>query len=67
MTSVTEVRLALKAAGYSPIPCNGKKPLVREWQTKSSVTAEEIATWGGSNSGILTRFNPAWDTRRPGP
>jgi Primase C terminal 1 (PriCT-1)/Bifunctional DNA primase/polymerase, N-terminal len=56
-----ELRLALKAGGFSPIPIKGKRPLLAEWQTMISVTEKAIARWPGGNTGILTKWAPAGD------
>ena len=37
-----QVRLALKAAGFSPIPCKGKRPLLEGWQRKLDASDEEM-------------------------
>ena len=56
-----ETRQALKAAGFSPIPCKGKQPLIDGWQTKLDVSPEEMAAWPGSNTGMLCAYTPAFD------
>ena len=56
-----ELRVALKAKGFSPIPCKGKRPLLDGWQTKVSVPVEELRRWPGGNTGILTKWTPAAD------
>jgi len=37
-----DIRLALRAQGYSPVPCKGKVPSIAEWQTKHSPSEDEI-------------------------
>ncbi len=59
--SPAEVRLALKAAGFTPVACVGKNPVLPEWQNRRNATAEEIAKWPGGNSGILTGNTPGCD------
>ena len=64
MSSVTALRLALRAAGYSPLPVDGKKPVVRDWPALVKVSKEEIESWlrdwpRATNTGILTRRTPA--------
>jgi hypothetical protein len=60
-------RLQLRAAGFSPLPLEGKAPkMMTGWQTKFDVTTEEIRLWGKSypyahNTGMLTKFTPAVD------
>jgi RecA-family ATPase len=64
---VTELRLQLRAAGFAPLPVNGKAPSsVNGWQTKLAVTTEEIKLWEklypyDTNTGALTKFVPAID------
>jgi hypothetical protein len=48
MTDITELRLALRANGYSPIPVSGKRALVPGWQTKSGASEAEVTGWGRS-------------------
>ena len=56
-----QVRLALKAAGFSPIPCKGKRPLLEGWQHKLDASDEEMRRWQGRNTGMLCNYNPAGD------
>jgi hypothetical protein len=61
-----ETRLALQAAGYSPLPVFGKRPPMDEWSSKIDVSAAEIVLWSNLwphaiNTGILTRHTPAFD------
>ncbi|MEZ0281381.1 bifunctional DNA primase/polymerase [Methyloceanibacter sp.] len=58
---VTSIRLALKAAGFSPIPCRGKRPWFDEWQHKHDASEEEMRRWPGRNTGLITANNPAFD------
>jgi hypothetical protein len=64
---LTSLRLQLRAAGFSPLPLNGKAPSsVKAWQTKFDVTADEIALWEklypfDTNTGVLTRLTPVID------
>ena len=65
--SETLLRLQLRAAGFSPLPLNGKAPSsVKGWQTKLNAGDDEIELWEklypyDCNTGILTRFAPAID------
>jgi Bifunctional DNA primase/polymerase, N-terminal len=59
--SIIELRLALRGNGYSPIPCNGKRPSIAQWQHKATATADEMRTWSGANTGVLTETTPAVD------
>ena len=60
--TAVEVRLALKVAGYEPVACIGKKAFQEEWTTtRLQDTPEEIAKWGGGNTGIATRYTPGYD------
>ena len=61
----TVYRKRLLAAGYSPIPVNGKAPPVAGWQDIEA-TKVLIAGWvnkyaDATNTGILTRTTPAID------
>jgi hypothetical protein len=56
-----ETRLAMKAAGFSPIPCKGKHPLLSGWQTKFDVSQEDMARWPGTNTGMLCAYAPVFD------
>jgi hypothetical protein len=63
---LTELRLRLHDAGFSPIPCQGKKPAPSCWEQKIDTTADEIALWSqvfqyADNTGILTKATPAAD------
>jgi hypothetical protein len=62
----TEVRLQLRRLQYSPIPVNGKRPLMEGWQTKFESNFEEIKLWRklypyDDNTGALTRYMPLLD------
>jgi hypothetical protein len=64
--SVCEYRVSLRAAGFAPIPVAGKRPPLKDWQTKGEADAAEIASWdtsfpGCTNTGILTERTPALD------
>jgi putative DNA primase/helicase len=64
--SVTQSRLDLREAGYSPIPVRGKRPLMNGWQTKHEVGRAEIERWEKNfpdqqNTGLLTRTMPTLD------
>jgi hypothetical protein len=56
-----EVRIKLKAAGYSPVACRGKRPLLGEWQRKINASIEEMRRWGGTETGAHTRKMPGFD------
>jgi RecA-family ATPase len=59
--SAHDVRIALLARGFHPIPLSGKRPTLNNWTSKTDATAEEIAGWGPGNTGILTEYTPALD------
>jgi hypothetical protein len=61
MTPTAAIRIALKASGFSPTPCNGKEAILRGWTTLLDVSAEEMAVWPGANTGIICTFNPVFD------
>jgi hypothetical protein len=61
----TALRLALRSAGYAPIPVTGKIPPMKKWQ-QVETTEDDIAGWGArfpgaKSTGILTRRAPALD------
>jgi hypothetical protein len=61
----TECRKRLLAAGYLPLPVNGKEPSIKGWQDIKA-TAGIIDTWetryaDATNTGILTETVPAID------
>ena len=62
----TAIRLRLHAAGYFPIPTNGKKPVLDEWPERTKTGPEHIAAWAreypfATNTGVLTARMPAFD------
>lgn len=65
MDRATAQRKLLLAAGYVPIPINGKAPIIPEWQ-KQQPTAGDVDKWPklypyAFNTGILTRITPTVD------
>jgi hypothetical protein len=68
MSAVTPeaVRLRLLSAKFSPLPCQGKIPLLKQWQHHFKTNPGEIALWStlwpaATNTGLLTAFAPAFD------
>jgi hypothetical protein len=66
MTNVTEIRLRLRAAGFSPLPVEGKAPHMPGWAEKFETSDEEIRLWPktwhlATNTGILAKFTPGAD------
>jgi putative DNA primase/helicase len=64
--SPRQIRLALRNAGYSPIPLRGKIPEGEAWQKKTETNPAEIALWDkvyqyATSTGCLTRLLPAFD------
>jgi hypothetical protein len=64
----TDLRLALHAASFSPIPVEGKIPNFTGWQQKVGASVEEIRSWGEdasfakrTNTSILCRWTPFAD------
>ena len=62
----TDIRLRLRRAGYTPLPCFGKKPPVNGWSSLQDVTDDQLELWGqlwpqAINTGILTRTVPTFD------
>jgi hypothetical protein len=65
-SALTQVRLALLAAGFTPTPVDGKIPPMPGWQEKLNPTVEEVASWERGyphcrNTGILTRDTGTFD------
>jgi putative DNA primase/helicase len=64
--TVTDLRLKLRAAGFSPTPVNGKAAVLNGWQNKHDVNNDEIKLWDNlfphaSGTGILTQHTPVFD------
>jgi hypothetical protein len=62
----TEVRARLASNGYVPIPCSGKVPVLKKWQTRTETSAGDIDIWektcpDARNTGILTPYTPTFD------
>jgi AAA domain/Bifunctional DNA primase/polymerase, N-terminal len=62
----TATRLALRAAGFHPIPLNGKRPQLNGWSAKVDASFTEIEHWARqfpqcANTGILTQTTPTLD------
>ena len=59
-------RIDLLRAGYSPLPADGKKPVLAAWPSKHDTNQGEIELWDkrypdATNTGVLTKFTPAID------
>ena len=65
MTALLDLRLALQANGYSPIPCQGKRPMLLGWQRMPQASADEMARWAGPNTGLLTANLATFDLDIP--
>lgn len=66
MQPIIDIRLAMVAHGYTPIPVAGKKPPFEKWQKIENVTSVMLKAWShnwpsASNTGILTRMTPTID------
>jgi hypothetical protein len=65
VSRATTCRKRLLAAGYRPIPVNGKVPPIAGWQgieaTKAMIDAWETSCAHATNTGILTRNTAAID------
>jgi hypothetical protein len=64
--SPTELRHALRAAGFNPLPLVGKRPVLRDWQKRTEASAGDIDLWErlypeAKNSGCLTAHMPSLD------
>jgi hypothetical protein len=62
----TDVRAHLVTNNYVPIPCNGKAPVLREWQKRTETSAGDIDIWATTypnarNTGILCARTPTLD------
>jgi hypothetical protein len=62
----TALRLKLLANGYAPLPIEGKRPPLKNWQKKINANAAEIELWEkvyphATNTGILTQLTPTLD------
>jgi hypothetical protein len=62
----TALRLQLWANGYAPLPIEGKRPPLKNWQKKIDANAAEIELWEkvypyAINTGILTQLTPTID------
>jgi hypothetical protein len=62
----TELRLQLLRGGYSPLPCEGKIPVHKAWQTRHATNRDDIELWptvfpSAANTGLLTRLTPTID------
>jgi hypothetical protein len=63
---VTALRLGLRAAGFSPLPTEGKKPPMEGWSQKFDITDDEIRLWPKTwhlahNTRVLAKFCPGLD------
>jgi hypothetical protein len=67
VSAMTQHRLALAAAGFTPLPVRDKGPRMVEWQRRFfGADAEQIMAWercwpDHQRTGILTKFSPAAD------
>jgi hypothetical protein len=66
MSSLTNLRWSLRRAGFAPLPLEGKRPVLREWEKRLLVSQEEIMSWerffpAAVNTGVLTMLSPAID------
>jgi hypothetical protein len=64
--TVTEQRRRLRAAGFSPLPLEGKIPAAKAWQNGLDINDAEIHLWPrvyplAHDTGILCRSTPALD------
>jgi hypothetical protein len=62
----TARRLRLLENGYAPLPIEGKRPPLKDWQKKPATNAAEIELWEkvhpqATNTGILTQLTPTLD------
>src|SRR5262249_5954224 len=62
----TALRLKLLANGYAPLPIEGKRPPLKNWQKNTATSAAEIEVWDkaypyATSTGILTQLTPTLD------
>jgi len=60
------LRKQLRSVGFNPIPVNGKIPPLKEWQTKTKTSDDEIEKWAkdhpnAKSTGLLTQRMPTLD------
>jgi hypothetical protein len=63
---VPALRLELAARGYTPVPCAGKRPVLKTWQRLENVSREQVNMWtvtwpDAVNTGALTARMPTLD------
>jgi hypothetical protein len=66
MTTSTEARTRLVQNDYVRTPCNGKAPVLKEWQKRTGASADDIDIWAqtypnATNTGILCAYTPTLD------
>jgi hypothetical protein len=63
--SITQHRLALRAAAFDPVPDDGKECHLIGWTGKTNVSDSEITSWqclaASANTGLLAKTTPALD------
>jgi hypothetical protein len=63
--TITQHRLALRAAAFDPLPDDGKECHLIGWTTKTNVSDTDIRGWkslpASCNTGILCKHTPALD------
>jgi hypothetical protein len=65
MDAICERRIRYVKAGYEPIPCLGKRPVLANW-TEALIDVVAPVIWnatypGATNTGIRTKHTPAFD------
>jgi hypothetical protein len=63
MVDQLDVRLQLHRNGYAPLPLVGKACYLKQWETKTDTSADEIRRWPSSatNTGANTKYMPTAD------
>jgi Protein of unknown function (DUF3631)/Bifunctional DNA primase/polymerase, N-terminal len=61
-----EVRLQMIENGYPPVACNGKEPVMRQWERQTDVSPDTLAVWArdfptATNTGMLCPMTPTFD------
>ena len=65
LPAITALRLRYLQSGYTPLPCIGKAPALRNWQA-TPIDAPQIKSWGlthrnALNTGVRSASTPAVD------
>jgi hypothetical protein len=64
--TISSLRCNLRAAGYAPLPIQGKQPPMKGWGKLNDASDDDIRAWERAHpyapsTGLLTKFTPAFD------